>query len=137
MPHTPTPPSRDQLRSGLTRTSVTLVLLAGAALVVRSSGHHDQLLPYLAMAAAVLPQLLLLVLALLDHRRVEKLKVSRRPVPVLALIGLVLVGSAVVSTLDHGFVWPPAWAAALAAGALLLASAPPVVAPLPVRRGRA
>lgn len=132
--HAPSAPSRDQLRGGLTRTSVTLVLLAGAAAVVHASGHSDQLLPYVAMAAAVVPQALLLALALLDSRRTARLRVSRRPMPVLALIGVVLAGAGIVAVVDHGLRWPPAWAAALAAVALLLASAPPFVAPVPRRR---
>lgn len=133
MPSVPSVPSRDQLRTGLTRIAVTLVLLAGAALVARVSGHRDQQLPYLVMAGAVVPQLLVLGLALRDAHRLERLRVSRRPMPLLAILGLVLVGSAVVGAALHGFVWPPAWAAGLAACALLLAAAPPVVAPVPRR----
>ncbi|HEU4676180.1 MAG TPA: hypothetical protein VFS29_09345 [Motilibacteraceae bacterium] len=123
-------PSRQQLQGALTRTAVGVVLLAGAALVVRTGGIHAQVAPYALMAAACVPQLLLCALAVADDDRRGKLRVSRRPMPLLGAVALVLVAAALAGVSDRG---PLAGtlAAALAAIGCAVAAIPPVVAAVP------
>lgn len=125
-------PSRQQLQGALTRTAVGVVLLAGAALVVRTGGIHAQVAPYALMAAACVPQLLLCALAVADDDRRGKLRVSRRPMPLLGAVALVLVAGALSGMSERGPL-AATLAAALAAIGCAVAATPPVVAAVPRR----
>lgn len=116
-----------------------LRILAGAALVllaagvVHAFGLFDQRWPYVAMALALLPQVLIDLLAARRPERRRRVRLSRRPWPVPALAAGALLLAAAWS-LSVGAAWPSVVAALCACAGLALASAPTSVVLVP-RRG--
>ena len=119
-------PSRDQLARHAMRNlaGVALVVLAGA--VVHKAGHHDQQWQYAAIAAALVPQILVTLLALKDGKRRASLRVSERPRIILLLPALALAVSAPVTWLSDGPALP-ALAGLCAAAGLAIAASPATI----------
>ena len=129
-----TVPTRDQLDGDAMRHVAGGALVVLAAAIVHRAGHTDQQWQYVAIAAALLPQVLLDLLAAGDPRRRERLRTSRRPstLPLVAAGVLavtapmaLLLGEALTSVL-----------AALSAGAGLAVAAAPVTVKIAPRRRR-
>jgi len=117
------PPSRDQLVTHALRH------LAGASLVVLAAvlTHHTQ---YVLISAALLAPSLVDLVALRDHDRRRKLRVTSRPQLVLLLSALLLGGSA-VALIVSGDPYVPTLAALSAAAGLGIASLPMSIAFVP------
>jgi hypothetical protein len=103
---------------------VALVVLAAA--VVHWAGHHDQQWQYAVIAAALVPQIIVNVLALKDGKRRESLRVSGRPRVILLLPAAVLAVSAPVTWLTDGPA-VPALAGLCAAAGLAIAASPATI----------
>ena len=102
-------------------TGMALVLLA--AQVVHSAGHTDQQWNYVAIAVALLPQVLIDVLASRDGRRRAALRASARPA-VLPLLAACVLAAAAPTTFLLGDTAASALAALAAAAGLAIAAAP-------------
>jgi peptidoglycan/LPS O-acetylase OafA/YrhL len=72
-----------------------VALLVLAAVLVHRSGHTDQQWQYAAIAAALMPQVLLDGIAVGDRERRARLRVSQRP----ALLPLLAAGLLAVTTM--------------------------------------
>ena len=122
-PVTPTP---DLLGNHAARHLAGLALIALAAVLVHRAGFIDQRWQYAAMAAALAPQVLIDMLGARDRVRRSRLRVSRRPVLLLACLALLLGGVAVYAATTQLPV-PVVAAAALGSLGLGVAAAPPSI----------
>ncbi|HEX6515685.1 MAG TPA: hypothetical protein VF049_08920 [Nocardioidaceae bacterium] len=127
-------PTRSQLWDNATRQLAGAALVALAAAIAHRTGHGGQQWQYLAIAAALLPQLLLDVLALVEARRRARLRTSPRPArtPLLAAAALGVAAPVVLVT-DAAAA--QAAAALCAAAGLALAASPVTVTFAPRRPG--
>jgi hypothetical protein len=119
-------PTREQLGTDAMRQVAGIALVLLAAEIVHRTGHTDQQWQYVAIAAALLPQLLLDVLAVGDRERRSALRASKRPalVPLLAACALAV---AAPTTFLLGNAAASALAALAAAVGLGIAAAPVAV----------
>jgi hypothetical protein len=116
-------PTREQLSTDAMRHIAGMALLLLAAEVVHRAGHTDQQWKYVAIAVALLPQVLIDVLASRDGRRRAVLRASARPA-VLPLVGACVLAAAAPTTFLLGDTAASALAALAAAAGLALAAAP-------------
>lgn len=119
----PTPEQLDQ--SALRHAAGTGMIVLSAAIVGRT-GNADQQWQYLVIAAALLPQVLLAVLAAADRHRRAQLRTSKRPALIPLSLSVVLAGSGIAMLL-LGQSTSTALAAFVAAGGLAIAAAPVTV----------
>ena len=129
-------PSAQQLGDDAARHLAGGALVVLAVAVVHRFGYPDQQWPYVAMAAALVPQVLVDLLALGDQRRRARLRTSGGPAWPPLLVAVVLAFAAPLATLSGGPA-PTATAALLAAAGLAVAAAPVTVTVAPRARGPA
>jgi hypothetical protein len=120
-------PTRRQLHAAAERSLLAAALFGAAAMLASRNGYAGQVWPYVAMAVAVLPQAFLALVARVGSARHVDVRVSRRPIWVNGLVGVVLAGAALVILVRDGLGVPEGWSAALGAVAGLLAAVPPVL----------
>lgn len=118
-------PSREQLVSHAARHVAGAVLVLVAAAVTRE-------IQYALIAAALVPQVLVNLLALTDHDRRRKLRVGSRP-PLVLVLSAVLLGGTAVALLASGDPSAAGLAALCAAAGLGIAALPTVVTFAPAR----
>ncbi len=123
-------PTRDQLLVHAARWVAGTSLVVLAAVLVHRAGHVDQQWQYVAIAAALAPQVALDLLALDDKDRRSRLRASRRPAAVPLVAATVLLASAESALLPLA----AATAALVAAAGLLIAAAPLTVVIEPAPR---
>ena len=90
------PPSRPVLLEYAVRQVVAVAVVGAAARLSYEAGLQTHVWPYVVMAGAIVPQVLLALVALGDDERRRRLRPSRRLAPVPALLAVVLVGTALV-----------------------------------------
>jgi hypothetical protein len=129
-------PTTDQLARNAMRHVAGAALVLLAAAIAHRTGHVDQQWQYVAVAAALVPQVLLDVLAVGDADRRARLRTSRRAAPVPLLAGVALgVGAAAMLLSGQSVV--VAVAALCASAGLGIAAAPITVAVAPRGHARA
>lgn len=92
---TAAPPSKPILLEYAARQVAAACVVAAAAWLVHRAGLEQHTLPYLVMAGAIVPQVLLAAVALGDDERRARLRgISRvAPVPALLALGLALTAA--------------------------------------------
>lgn len=123
MPHTV--PTVEHLTRHACRQLAGASLVVLAAVVVTRTGYVDQRLQYVAIAAALGPQLLLDVLAVADKKRRQALRLVRRPQHIPLLAAMLLFGLAAYALVQQAHA--PAVAALCAAAGLGIAAAPEAI----------
>lgn len=83
-------PTRPVLVEYAARQVAAAVVVAAAALVVHRAGLDTHVWPYVVIAGAIVPQVLLALVALGDEERRGRIRATRKPAPVPALLSLVL-----------------------------------------------
>ena len=89
-PAEPALPTRPVLVEYAARQVAAAVVVAAAALVVHRAGLETHVWPYVVMAGATVPQVLLALVALGDEERRGRIRATLKPAPVPALLSLVL-----------------------------------------------
>ena len=125
-------PSRAVLVEYVGRQSGAVVLLAGAAAIAYLAGHTAEVRPYAVMAAAVVPQVLLALVALGNDDRRRRLVASARPAWLLGGLAVVLAVTGMVTWLAGEPPLTPV-AAVVAAAGLAVSAAPTSLAFAPRR----
>jgi hypothetical protein len=87
-------PTRPVLWEYAARQVAAAVVVAGAALVAHRAGLGSQVWPYVVMAGAIIPQVLLAVVALGDEERRDRIRATAKPALVPALLSLALAMTA-------------------------------------------
>lgn len=116
-------PTADELQKHANRYVVAGALVVLAAAIAHRTGHYDQQWQYVAIAAALLPQVLLDLLAAADPRRRGRLRTTTRP-SVLPLLGAMLLVVGGTTTLLSAQAAAAALAALSAAAGLTIAASP-------------
>ena len=119
-------PTREQLGNDAVRHLAGMALVLLAAELVHRAGHADQQWKYVAIALALLPQVLIDVLASKDSRRRATLRASTRPA-LLPLLAALVLAVAAPTTYLLGDTAASALAALTAAAGLGVAAAPVTV----------
>lgn len=88
-------PSKPALVEYALRQLAAALVVAAAAYLVHRAGLQQHMWPYVVMAGAIVPQVLLAVVALGDEERRARLRGVARPAPVPALIAVGLALTAV------------------------------------------
>lgn len=118
-----TVPTKDQLLShGLRHIAGAGLVLAAAELVHRA-GYPEERWQYVAIAAALVPQVLTNAVAVRDPDRRRRLRTSSRPAPLLLAMAVLLVVAA-VTLLVSGSALAPGLAGLCAALGLGVAASP-------------
>ena len=125
-------PSRAVLVEYVGRQTGAVVLLAGAAVIAYVAGHSAEVRPYAVMAAAVVPQVLLALVALGNDDRRRRLIASARPTWLLGSLAVVLAVSGMATWLAGEPPMTPV-AAVVAAAGLAVSAAPTSLAFAPRR----
>ena len=84
----PALPSKPALVEYALRQLAAALVVAAAAYLVHRAGLEQHMWPYVVMAGAIVPQVLLAVVALGDEERRHRLRGVARPAPVPALIAV-------------------------------------------------
>lgn len=133
VPAGPTP-SRPALLEYAARQVSAVAVVAAAAWLTHRAGLDAHVWPYVLMAGAIVPQVLLATVALGDEDRRSRLRTSARPAPLPALLAVALAFTAVAGwLLDQPVV---ATGASVVAAVGLLVSALPTHLHVPRRRHR-
>ena len=77
-------PTRPVLVEYAARQVAAAVVVAGAALVAHRAGLGSHVWPYVVMAGAIIPQVLLALVALGDEERRSRIRATAKPAPVPA-----------------------------------------------------
>jgi hypothetical protein len=83
-------PTRPVLVEYAARQVAAAIVVAGAALVAHRAGLDTHVWPYVVMAGAIVPQVLLALAALGDEERRGRIRATSKPAPVPALLSLAL-----------------------------------------------
>jgi hypothetical protein len=127
-----TRPTRPVLMEYAARQVAAAVVVSVAALMAHRAGLDTHVWPYVVMAGAIIPQVLLALVALGDEDRRGRIRATRKPAPVPALLSLALALTAAggVAAGQHGV----SVAAAVIASVGLAMSALPTHLHVPRRR---
>lgn len=129
-------PTREQLGQNTMRHVAGAALVVLSAMIAHSWGASDQKWQYVAIAAALIPQVLVNALAVGDADRRRRLRTSPRPAVVPLTAALVLAVAAPALAVTGQATTLMTAAAFFAAAGLAVAAAPVTVmlAPRPARR---
>jgi hypothetical protein len=124
-------PTREQLGRHALRYLAGASLVVLAAGIVHETGYREHLWQYVAIAAALTPQVLVDLLAMGDEQRRSRLRVSTRPalVPLLAT-GALVIGATSTWLSAHAVA---AAVAGLSAAAGLAVAGSPITVNIPSR----
>lgn len=95
------PPSRPVLLEYAARQVVAAAVVGAAAQLAHQAGMETHVWPYVVMIGAIVPQVLLALVALGDDDRRRRLRPSRRPAPVPAALAVALVATAIGGWFAH------------------------------------
>ena len=125
-------PTRPVLVEYAARQVAAAVVVSVAALMAHRAGLDTHVWPYVVMAGAIIPQVLLALVAIGDKDRRDRIRATRRPAPVPALLSLALALTAAGSFVSgqHGV----SVAAAVIASVGLAVAALPTHLHVPRRR---
>lgn len=120
-------PTTQQLGTHAMRQAAGAALVVLAAVIVQKYGFTDQRWQYVAIAGALVPQILVDLVAVRLPERRRRLRLSRRPSPMAALAAVALAVTS-VTALALGEPVASAVAALVAGIGLAIAAAPQSVA---------
>jgi hypothetical protein len=87
---TTTKPTRPVLLEYAARQVTAAAVVVAAAVVAHRAGLDTHVWPYVVMAGAIIPQVLLALVALGDEERRGRIRATSKPAPVPALLSLAL-----------------------------------------------
>ena len=126
-------PNAQQLGMHAMRQFAGAALVVLAAAIVHAFGFSDQRWQYVAIAAALVPQILIDLMAVRLPERRRKLRVSHRPAAMASLAAVALAVTA-VTALMMGEPVASGTAALVAGAGLAIAAAPQSVAIVPAAK---